>query len=169
MLRFGIVSKLDYENCQARVNFKDDESTSFWLPVLQKKTLKDKFYYMPDIGETAVCLMDDKSEDGVILGSIYSSEDKSTNTSNQEISANFDNGSYIKCDKTENTLIFCFSKIKFIGDIEHSGAFANSDGITSNSDITDKKSSMQEIRDVYNPHTHTGNMGNPTSNPNVQM
>lgn len=169
MLRFGIVSKLDYENCQARVNFKDDESTSFWLPILQVKTLKDKFYYMPDIGETAVCLMDDKSEDGVILGSIYSSDDKTANTSKQEISANFDNGSYIKCNKTENTLIINFQNIKFIGNIEHSGSFKNSDGITSNSDITDKKSSMQEIRDVYNLHTHTGNMGNPTSNPGNQM
>ena len=169
MLRFGIVSKLDYENCQARVNFKDDESTSFWLPILQVKTLKDKFYYMPDIGETAVCLMDDKSEDGVILGSIYSSDDKTANTSKQEISANFDNGSYIKCDKTENTLIINFQNIKFIGNIEHSGSFKNSDGITSNSDITDKKSSMQEIRDVFNLHTHTGNMGNPTSNPGNQM
>lgn len=169
MLRFGIVSKLDYENCQARVNFKDDESTSFWLPILQVKTLKDKFYYMPDIGETAVCLMDDKSEDGVILGSIYSSDDKTENTSKQEISANFDNGSYIKCDKTENTLIISFQNIKFIGNIEHSGSFKNSDGITSNSDITDMKSSMQEIRDVYNLHTHTGNMGNPTSNPGNQM
>ena len=41
MLRFGIVSQIDPINVQARVSFEDDESTSFWLPVLQTKTLKD--------------------------------------------------------------------------------------------------------------------------------
>lgn len=75
MLRFGIVSQINPITVQARVSFEDDESTSFWLPILQTKTLKDKFYIMPDIGEQVVCLMDENSEDGVILGSIYSSED----------------------------------------------------------------------------------------------
>ena len=81
MLRFGIVSQIDPINVQARVSFEDDESTSFWLPVLQTKTLKDKFYAMPDIGEQVACLMDENSEDGVILGAIYSAEDVSTTQS----------------------------------------------------------------------------------------
>ena len=70
MLRFGIVSQIDPINVQARVSFEDDESTSFWLPIIQTKTLKDKFYAMPDIGEQVACLMDENSEDGVILGAI---------------------------------------------------------------------------------------------------
>ena len=81
MLRFGIVSQIDPINVQARVSFEDDESTSFWLPVLQTKTLKEKFYEMPDIGEQVACLMDENSEDGVILGAIYSAEDDSTTKS----------------------------------------------------------------------------------------
>ena len=75
MLRFGIVTQIDPINVLARVNFGDDNSTSFWLPIMQTKTLKDKFYIMPDINEQVVCLMDENSEDGVILGAIYSSED----------------------------------------------------------------------------------------------
>ena len=59
MLRFGIVSQIDPINVQARVSFEDDESTSYWLPILQTKTLKDKFYAMPDIGEQVACLMDE--------------------------------------------------------------------------------------------------------------
>ena len=66
MLRFGIVSQINALNAQARVSFQDDESTSYWLPVLQTKTLNDKFYVMPDIGELVACLMDENSEDGVI-------------------------------------------------------------------------------------------------------
>ena len=169
MLRFGIVSQIDPINVQARVSFEDDESTSFWLPVLQTKTLKDKFYAMPDIGEQVACLMDENSEDGVILGAIYSAEDVSTTQSEKQLSVNLEDGSYINADKENQTLTVAFSKMKLIGNIEHEGTFTNTAGIKSNADITDKTSSMQAMRDTYNPHTHTGNQGSPTSAPNKTM
>ena len=169
MLRFGIVSQIDPVNVQARVSFEDDESTSFWLPVLQTKTLKDKFYAMPDIGEQVACLMDEKSEDGVILGAIYSTEDVSTTQNEKQLSVNLEDGSYINADKENKTLPVAFSKMKLIGNIEHDGTFTNTAGIKSNADITDKTSSMQAMRDVYNSHTHTGNQGKATSAPNKTM
>ena len=169
MLRFGIVSQIDPVNVQARVSFEDDESTSFWLPVLQTKTLKDKFYAMPDIGEQVACLMDENSEDGVILGAIYSTEDVSATQSEKQLSVNLEDGSYINADKENQTLIVAFSKMKLIGNIEHEGTFTNTAGIKSNADITDKTSSMQAMRDVYNSHTHTGNQGKATSAPNKTM
>ena len=169
MLRFGIVSQIDPINVQARVSFEDDESTSFWLPVLQTKTLKDKFYAMPDIGEQVACLMDENSEDGVILGAIYSSEDVSATQSEKQLSVNLEDGSYINADKENQTLTVAFSKMKLIGNIEHEGTFTNTAGIKSNADITDKTSSMQAMRDTYNSHTHTGNQGSPTSAPNKTM
>ena len=169
MLRFGIVSQIDPINVQARVSFEDDESTSFWLPVLQTKTLKDKFYAIPDIGEQVACLMDENSEDGVILGAIYSTEDVSTTQSEKQLSVNLEDGSYINADKENKTLTVAFSKMKLIGNIEHEGTFTNTAGIKSNADITDKTSSMQAMRDVYNSHTHTGNQGKATSAPNKTM
>lgn len=169
MLRFGIVSQIDPINVQARVSFEDDESTSFWLPILQTKTLKDKFYAMPDIGEQVACLMDENSEDGVILGAIYSTEDVSTTQSEKQLSVNLEDGSYINADKENQTLTVAFSKMKLIGNIEHEGTFTNTAGIKSNADITDKTSSMQAMRDTYNSHTHTGNQGSATSAPNKTM
>lgn len=169
MLRFGIVSQIDPINVQARVSFEDDESTSFWLPILQTKTLKDKFYAIPDIGEQVACLMDENSEDGVILGAIYSTEDISTTQSEKQLSVNLEDGSYINADKENKTLTVAFSKMKLIGNIEHDGTFTNTAGIKSNADITDKTSSMQAMRDVYNSHTHTGNQGKATSTPNKTM
>ena len=59
--------------------------------------------------------------------------------------------------------------MKLIGNIEHEGTFTNTAGIKSNADITDKTSSMQAMRDVYNSHTHTGNQGKATSAPNKTM
>ena len=169
MLRFGIVSQIDPINVQARVSFEDDESTSFWLPVLQTKTLKDKFYAMPDIGEQVACLMDENSEDGVILGAIYSAEDVSTTQSEKQLSVNLEDGSYINADKENQTLTVAFSKMKLIGNIEHEGTFTNTAGIKSNADITDKTSSMEAVRDTDNPHTHAANQGKATCAPNKTM
>lgn len=169
MLRFGIVSQINPVLAQARVSFEDDESTSFWLPVLQTKTLKDKFYSMPDIGEQVVCLMDENSEDGVILGAIYSTEDTTVTQTENQLSMNLEDGSYINADKEAQTLTVAFSKMKLIGNIEHEGTFTNTAGIKSNADISDKTSSMQDMREIYNPHTHTGNQGKPTSAPNKTM
>ena len=169
MLRFGIVSQIDPINVQARVSFEDDESTSFWLPILQTKTLKDKFYAMPDIGEQVACLMDENSEDGVILGAIYSTEDVPVVTSEKQLSLNLENNSLINIDKETNSLNITFENINLNGNINHTGKLINTDGIKSNSDITDKTSSMQAMRDTYNPHTHTGNQGKATSAPNKTM
>ena len=169
MLRFGIVSQIDAINVLARVNFGDDDSTSFWLPVMQTKTLKDKFYVMPDVGEQVVCLMDENSEDGVILGAIYSSEDKPKLQSEKEMGINLDCKSSIHADKENQILTVVFKKMKLIGDIEHDGNLKNTKGIKSDADITDKKSSMQDMRDTYNSHNHTGNQGRPTSAPQQSM
>ena len=169
MLRFGIISQINPQTVQARVIFGDDESTSFWLPILQTKTMKDKFYAMPDIGEQVVCLMDENSEDGVVLGSIYSTEDTPVINTEKQISLNLENNSLINIDKETNTLTVTFQHINLNGNINHNGTLINTNGIKSDSDISDKTSSMQEIRNIYNQHSHTGNQGNPTSTPNNQM
>lgn len=169
MLRFGIVSQINPVLAQARVNFADDESTSYWLPIIQNKTMKDKFFVMPDIGEEVACLMDENSEDGVILGAIYSSVDLPVVTSEKQISVNLENSSLINIDKETNTLTITFENINLNGNINHAGKLINTDGITSQADITDKTSSMQAMRDIYNTHSHTGNQGSPTSSPNQTM
>ena len=169
MLRFGIVSQINPVLAQARVNFADDESTSYWLPIIQSKTMKDKFFVMPDIGEQVACLMDENSEDGVILGAIYSSVDLPAVTSEKQISLNLENSSLINIDKETNTLTITFENINLNGNINHTGMLINTDGITSQADITDKTSSMQAMRDIYNSHSHTGNQGSPTSSPNQAM
>ena len=169
MLRFGIVSQINPVLAQARVNFADDESTSYWLPIIQNKTMKDKFFVMPDIGEEVACLMDENSEDGVILGAIYSSVDLPAVTSEKQISVNLENSSLINIDKETNTLTITFENINLNGNINHTGMLINTDGIASQADITDKTSSMQAMRDIYNSHSHPRNQGSPTSSPNHTM
>lgn len=169
MLRFGTVTAINPLTARARVKFAQDNMTSFWLAILQTKTFKDKFYSIPAVGEQVACLMDENSEDGVILGAIYTTEDTPKNQSEKEVAANFEDGSFANVDKETQTLTLSFPNIHLIGNITHDGVLTNSDGIKSNADITDKKSSMQAMRDVYNEHKHTGNQGSPTSEPDKEM
>lgn len=76
MIRYGTIVQIDPARCTARVQFPDhDGVVSWWLQVLQSKTLKDRTYWMPDIGEHVACVMDEREEAGVILGAVYSEAD----------------------------------------------------------------------------------------------
>ena len=169
MLKFGIVTAINPLTAKARVEFADDNILSYWLPILQKKTLKDKFYSIVDVGEQVACLMDENSEDGVILGSIYTSLDEVPGISKEQHIAKFEDGSFIEYNKENQMLTIVAKTVNIVGDIYQTGFLENTDGILSATDITDKKSSMQAMRDIYNSHTHTGNQGSPTSAPAEAM
>ena len=169
MLKFGIVTNINPTLAQARVQFADDDILSYWLPILQQKTQKDKFYAIPDIGEHVACLMDDNSEEGVILGAIYSALDSTPASSKTQLMIKFEDESFIQFDKTTGILTLKFNGIDVISDINQTGKLQNSAGIISAADVSDNTSSMQVIRDKYNPHTHVGNMGSPTSAPEPAM
>ena len=124
---------------------------------------------MPAVGEQVACLMDQNSEDGVILGAIYTTEDTPIIETEKQVSANFEDGTFANVDKETQTITLSFPNIHLIGNITHEGTLSNTDGITSQADITDKTSSMQAMRDTYNEHKHTGNQGSPTSAPDKGM
>jgi phage baseplate assembly protein V len=76
VFRVGIVEVQDPAGCRVRVKFPDrDQLQSWWLPIVVGKTQNDKAYYLPDVGEQVVCLMDEYDEDGAVLGAIYSTAD----------------------------------------------------------------------------------------------
>ena len=52
-----------------------DQMQSWWLPVILPKTQNDKAYWIPDVGEQVVCLMDAHDEDGAVVGAISSAAD----------------------------------------------------------------------------------------------
>jgi len=57
IFRVGEVTEVDAEKCTARVTFPDtDDAVSVPLVVAQRKTHKDKDFWMPDVGEMVACL-----------------------------------------------------------------------------------------------------------------
>ncbi|HYB92382.1 MAG TPA: phage baseplate assembly protein V [Candidatus Binataceae bacterium] len=74
--RVGLVQEQDTAGARVRVIFPDyDRMQSYWLPVVSPKTQNDKAYWIPDVGEQVVCLMDLRDEAGAVLGAIYSAAD----------------------------------------------------------------------------------------------
>lgn len=111
MLKFGIVEKVEYDKARAKVAFREEqgrdggEKFAVWLPVMQTRTKKDKYYAMPDKGESVVCMMDESWETGVIMGAVYTKDNKPSGAmaENNTVIA-FNDGTIIKYDRSAKKL-----------------------------------------------------------------
>lgn len=99
MLKFGIVSATDPATCRVRVKYNDNEGlVSYWLAVTQRQTLGTRDYHMPELGEQVACLIDAHSEEGVVLGGIYSAADPAPVDSQDKRHVTFKDGAQIEYD-----------------------------------------------------------------------
>jgi phage baseplate assembly protein gpV len=107
--RVGIVQAQDPAHAKVRVVFPDyDEMISWWLPVVFAKTQNDKLYWIPDIGEQVVCLMDLRDEAGAVLGAIYSSADTPPVDSADKFHLAFRDGAHFDYDRVAHLLDLFF-------------------------------------------------------------
>lgn len=105
MYRLGIVKVQDAANGRVRVVFPDrDQMGSWWLPVIFTKTQNDKMYWMPDVGEQVICLMDEYDEDGAVVGAIYSSADPPPVTSADKLHWTSKDGAVFEYDRAAHAL-----------------------------------------------------------------
>lgn len=103
--RVGLVKEQDAANCRVRVTFLDhDGLLSWWLPIVVPKSQDDKAYWLPDIGEQVVCLMDEHDEDGCVLGAIYSSADAPPVSDGNKFHVSFQDGTSIEYDRATHQL-----------------------------------------------------------------
>lgn len=116
--KFGTVSAVDSTTCRVRVRLPDyDNLRTYWLPVLQRKTQDDKDYHLPDIGEQVVVLLDERGEDGVVLGAIYSSVDVPPVESSDKRHVRFSDGTTVDYDRAQHKLsVHCVGDIEIVAD-----------------------------------------------------
>jgi phage baseplate assembly protein gpV len=118
-LRLGIVKDQDPSLGRLRVAFSEfDQMLSYWLPVVVAKTQNDKAYWLPDIGEQVVCLMDERDEAGVVLGAIYSQADTTPVQSADKFHLGFKDGTAMEYDRATHVLALNFqdtTAIKYDG------------------------------------------------------
>lgn len=101
VIRSGRISSINPENGTARVVFADkDNLVSYDLPVLQRSTLKNKDYGMPDIGESVVCLFQPNGiAEGFIVGAHYNEEDRPPTTDPDVRMVEFEDGTTLTVDR----------------------------------------------------------------------
>lgn len=106
LIKIGEVSSIDPAKCTARVVFDDEDSiVSYDLPVLQRNTLKNHDFAMPDIGEDAIVLFfGEGQEDGVIIGSIYAGEVTPPESTENRRTVVFDDDTRVCYDRAEHKL-----------------------------------------------------------------
>ncbi len=159
MLVFGNVIAID--EAKARVRLKlpdmDDYETPGWIFVPQACTVGDKSYNLPAINTLVAAVMDSEMQDGCLLGALYNDEDVCILGDKNVKYIKFEDGAYFKYDKTTgffegkapNKIYMEAPVIELKGDVVNTGNFS------STGQVSDNKSSMQAMRDVYNSHTHT--------------
>lgn len=106
LIKIGEVSSIDPAKCTARVVFDDEDGlVSYDLPVLQRNTLKNHDFAMPDVGEdTIVLFFGEGQEDGVIIGSIYAGEVTPPESTENRRTVVFDDDTRVCYDRQEHKL-----------------------------------------------------------------
>lgn len=107
IIKAGIVSSVNPDSCSVRVTFEDtDNAVSYDLPVLQQKTHKDKFYSLPDVGESVLCLfLQNGPQVGFVLGSFYNAQDVVPDGINEDVYCKeFEDGTRLEYDRKEHKL-----------------------------------------------------------------
>ncbi len=106
VIRIGIVTQVYDDRATVRVQFPDDDEEVSWeFPVLQRKTLKDKDYWLPDVGEHVVVVMlPYGQEQGFVIGAIYSDAEKPPESTRDKRVVVFEDGTRIEYDRKAHRL-----------------------------------------------------------------
>ena len=105
-LQFGEVSEIDPKSHKVKVAFNAlDGMTSDWLPVITMGAGGNQFYALPDVGATAVCLMNAGGDGGVVLGVIYNDHDTPPTNNGDLWIKKFTNGTTISHNRQNGQII----------------------------------------------------------------
>lgn len=164
MLRIGKVSELQMETGRVRVVFDaEDQLVSWWLPVMQPKTLHDQVYWMPDLEEHVVCLLDEHAEFGVVMGAIYSEADAPPVASLAKLHVRMKDGSTFEYDRDQHRL-----EITVVG----GDVVVNVDAakhVHIGGEVGQELATKKFVQQQFNTHVHlSASPGAPTSPPQVQ-
>ena len=131
IVRVGRVSSVNPAAGTARVAFEPQGVVSYDLQILVPQTLKNKDYYMPDIGEHVVCLfLPTGNQEGFILGAVYSNEDTPAVADPNKRQVKFKDGTWIEYDQSSHALtinttgavnIVAAGNVNITGDINVTG------------------------------------------------
>jgi len=104
IVKTGKVVSVNPEKATVRVEIRDiDQKVSYEMPVVYHRTVKDKTYYMPEVGEEVICVFVNETE-GFVLGSVYHEENTPPASDKNLFVYEFEDGTKIAYDKNSGKL-----------------------------------------------------------------
>lgn len=106
MYRRGVVSKVDVDKHVVRCTLPEKGNVeTAWLDVLVPDTLDDKVFSLPSEGAQVALMLDERDEQGCVLGSVYSKVDAPTGTKNVNLRRiDFKDGAKVEYDREHHKL-----------------------------------------------------------------
>lgn len=169
MLRFGYIT--NYDECgRVVVQIQDEDNfTTDYIPVLKTNASLDETGDTIDTTTLVAVLLDDMNPMlGICLGKIQTAPRESVN----KRYAKFVDGSSTEYDReTHSFSANVLEQINITAKETNLNSILNvSENIVGAQDVSDKKGTMQAIRDFLNSHTHSnGNEGKPTGVPTSKI
>ena len=157
MIYFGTICDVDHAKGLVRVEFKADGITSAWLPIVVPGSLENKYFHPFAIKELVACSMDERLENGVVLGAVYSSKNQPDGSSADVVRVKFKDDSEMEYNTDGSRL-----KVK-IGDSELQ---ISADGFTIKKGGEDLKTLLDDLLTSMQAETHptsTGPSGPPVN------
>jgi len=126
-LRAGEVVARDPKTCRVKVQFKDAENiVTYWCFVVLKKTHRDKEYWLPDVGETVICVFpyfDQKH--GYVLGSFYNDKDLPPTFSGPgQYVIHDESGNVFLVDRQRKQIYLIAEQVNIVGNLRVTGNIA---------------------------------------------
>ncbi len=108
--RVGVIDDRDYEEqsklgkARVRLGDKTPGILTKPLPVMFPFTGENKWFAMPQVGDRVVVMTDERTEDGIIMGSIYTKQNQPLPDNSDIFQIKFADDTFIEYDKNNKTI-----------------------------------------------------------------
>ena len=195
IVRLGIVAEVDHQAARVRVRYGGEGETalSAWLPWVTERAGQDRSWWPPEAGEQVLILAPSgEMAKGVAVGGVYRREHPAPESDPNKHAIHYSDGAVIEYDRSAHRLkaelpagggaeltadggvtitgdVTITGEVTVDGGIDATGDIDAEGNVTVGGDVEDSKGSMDEMRGVYNSHTHGVPPGVVVPMPNQRM
>lgn len=175
LIRLATVIELDTDLARVKVKYLDNQTG--WIAWTTARAGKIRTWSPPTVGEQVVMLCPNgATEQALCLPALYKNDYPAPDNSADNNTIVYPDGAVIRYNAKAHSLnatlpdgaittITSNGGLTFNGNLAINGNVSVKGNINASGNVADSKRSMSADRNIYNSHTHTGNMGSPTSPP----
>lgn len=118
----GRVTEVDLELGRVKIEVRDLGIISPWLNVLVPNNTRNKLWWMPDIGDFGVGLLDEEGQTGEWLGAFYNRADMPPVTDQDKYHLAFNDGTTLEYDRAASRLLIDIADGELAIEVRGAGA-----------------------------------------------